>query len=195
MDIPRHGRQGADAGNFVAAEEVGRLRERSAHSSIERSAPSGTRNTETRSTKRPSHSVVCGGRGVERKAARSTATKPSARCSARPARLHSSGWRAVQSRTWTRRASPSPSSPGSPRTLARRRRPPLLLDVWSTQQQRRRKECAEREDTARARLGERSHLVPRSARRREARDPCEWRLQVAFGVDVAARRLRELVER
>ena len=28
MEIPRHGRQGADAGNFVAAEEVGRLRER-----------------------------------------------------------------------------------------------------------------------------------------------------------------------
>ena len=27
MEIPRHGRQGADAGNFVAAEEVGRLRE------------------------------------------------------------------------------------------------------------------------------------------------------------------------
>ena len=45
MDIPRHGRQGADAGNFVAAEEVGRLREEAAHSSIERSASSGTRNT------------------------------------------------------------------------------------------------------------------------------------------------------
>lgn len=27
MEISRHGRQGADAGNFVAAEEVGRLRE------------------------------------------------------------------------------------------------------------------------------------------------------------------------
>ena len=131
MDIPRHGRQGADAGNFVAAEEVGRLREE-VGAQLDRAVGAewyeehGNAIDEAALTLCRLRRARGGEKGGPRhgdEAVRQVLGEED------PARLHSSGWRAVQSRTWTRRASPRPSSPGSPRTLARRRRPPLLLDV------------------------------------------------------------------
>ena len=113
--IPGDDQRRADTSDFVAAEDVGRLRGRSRpRCSIEPSVSGGTSSTEMRSTQRRSRSAGSRrARGGEKGGP--THGDEAVRAGARRtrARRRSSGSRAGRSRTWTRRASPRRSSRGS----------------------------------------------------------------------------------